>query len=205
MPDEGGTPQRASARSTLPSVQLETLDLATGASRPIPLAEASDGAWNEAGTALFFVRLPFQGSHTKRYRGGTVQQLWRWDGGDAEAVPLTADYPGTSRNPMTWSGRVYFLSDRDGTMNLWSMTGDGKDLRQHTVFEHCWTPLDIRAQYNSNKGSIYGVVSDRWKNLAFKAPKQSTLYPNLFFVGGSANPGGGSYLPWGSKRWTNRK
>jgi diapolycopene oxygenase len=65
------------------------------------------------------------------------------------------------------------------------------NLRQHTVFEHCWTPLDIREQYNSNKGSIYGVVSDRFKNLAFKAPKQSVRYPNLFFVGGSVNPGGG--------------
>jgi diapolycopene oxygenase len=66
-----------------------------------------------------------------------------------------------------------------------------ENLRQHTVFEHCWTPLDIREQYNSNKGSIYGVVSDRFKNLAFKAPKQSVRYPNLFFVGGSVNPGGG--------------
>jgi len=66
-----------------------------------------------------------------------------------------------------------------------------KDLRKHIVFEHVLTPLDIREKYNSNKGSIYGVVSDRWKNLAFKAPKQSTLYPNLFFVGGSVNPGGG--------------
>lgn len=66
-----------------------------------------------------------------------------------------------------------------------------KDLRKHTVYEHVWTPLDIRAQYYSNKGSIYGVVSDRWKNLAFKAPKQSTKYENLFFVGGSVNPGGG--------------
>ncbi len=66
-----------------------------------------------------------------------------------------------------------------------------KDLRKHIVFEHVLTPHDIREKYNSNKGSIYGVVSDRWKNLAFKAPKQSTLYPNLFFVGGSVNPGGG--------------
>lgn len=65
------------------------------------------------------------------------------------------------------------------------------DLRKHVVFEHCWTPVDIREQYYSNKGSIYGVVSDRFKNLAFKAPKQSTKYPNLFFVGGSVNPGGG--------------
>jgi len=66
-----------------------------------------------------------------------------------------------------------------------------ENLRKHIVFEHFWTPLDIREQYNSNKGSIYGVVSDRFKNLAFKAPKQSTKYPNLFFVGGSVNPGGG--------------
>ena len=65
------------------------------------------------------------------------------------------------------------------------------DLRKHVVFEHFWTPLDIREQYNSNKGSIYGVVSDRFKNLAFKAPKQSVKYPNFFFVGGSVNPGGG--------------
>ena len=66
-----------------------------------------------------------------------------------------------------------------------------KDLRRHTVFEHCWTPLDLREQYYSNCGSIYGVVSDRFENFAFKAPKQSTRYPNLFFVGGSVNPGGG--------------
>jgi diapolycopene oxygenase len=66
-----------------------------------------------------------------------------------------------------------------------------KDLRRHTVFEHCWTPLGIRQHYYSNKGAIYGVVSDRFKNLAFKAPKQSTKYSNLFFVGGSVNPGGG--------------
>ncbi len=29
-----------------------------------------------------------------------------------------------------------------------------KDLRRHVVFEHCWTPLDIRQQSYSNKGSI---------------------------------------------------
>jgi diapolycopene oxygenase len=65
------------------------------------------------------------------------------------------------------------------------------DLRQHIVFEHFWTPQDIEKTYHSNHGSIYGVVSDRFRNLAFKAPKQSTRYRGLFFVGGSVNPGGG--------------
>lgn len=66
-----------------------------------------------------------------------------------------------------------------------------KDLRKHIVFEHVWTPVDIQEQYYSNKGSIYGVVSDRTTNFAFKNAKHSSRYDNLFFVGGSVNPGGG--------------
>lgn len=66
-----------------------------------------------------------------------------------------------------------------------------RGLREHTVFEHVWTPRDIREHYRSNRGSIYGVVSDRFRNFAFKAPKHSTRYENLWFVGGSVNPGGG--------------
>lgn len=65
------------------------------------------------------------------------------------------------------------------------------DLRKHIVCQHVWTPHDIRERYGSNKGSIYGVVSDRFRNLSFKAPKRSARYDNLWFVGGSVNPGGG--------------
>ena len=66
-----------------------------------------------------------------------------------------------------------------------------KDLRRHIVVEDFWTPFDIEAKYGSNRGSIYGVVCDRRKNFAFKAPKQSRRFRNLFFVGGSVNPGAG--------------
>ena len=94
---------------------------------------------------------------------------------------IREDRPLTREDYFKLKDRILYKLERMGL----------KDLRKHIVFEHVWTPHDIRAQYNSHKGSIYGVVSDRWKNLAFKAPKQSTLYPNLFFVGGSVNPGGG--------------
>lgn len=65
------------------------------------------------------------------------------------------------------------------------------DLRKHIVVEDFWTPFDIEKKYYSNRGSIYGVVCDRRTNFAFKAPKRSKDYENLFFVGGSTNPGGG--------------
>jgi diapolycopene oxygenase len=65
------------------------------------------------------------------------------------------------------------------------------DLRKYIIVEDFWTPFDIEERYLSNCGSIYGVVSDMRKNFAFKAPKRSPNYRNLFFVGGSVNPGGG--------------
>jgi diapolycopene oxygenase len=65
------------------------------------------------------------------------------------------------------------------------------DLRKHIVVEDFWTPFDIERRYGSNCGSIYGVACNRTKNFAFKAPKQSKEFANLFFVGGSVNPGGG--------------
>ncbi|HBI42936.1 MAG TPA: protease [Planctomycetales bacterium] len=124
------------ADTTLPQTRLVALDLSktevAAVRQPVPLAQAADGVYDEAGKTLFFTRLPFQGSHTKRYKGGTAQNLWKYSVDGAEAAPLTADYPGTSKNPMWWQGRVYFLSDRDGTMNLWSMKPDGGDLKQHS-------------------------------------------------------------------------
>lgn len=66
-----------------------------------------------------------------------------------------------------------------------------EDLRSHIVYEHIWTPQEIQKNYYSNMGSIYGVVSDKKLNKGLKAPKKSPLYKNLFFVGGSVNPGPG--------------
>jgi diapolycopene oxygenase len=65
------------------------------------------------------------------------------------------------------------------------------DLRKHIVVEETWTPLDIERRYFSNKGSIYGVVTDRFKNMGFKAGKKSRNLKNLYFTGGSVNPGPG--------------
>jgi len=65
------------------------------------------------------------------------------------------------------------------------------DLRKHIVTEELWVPETIEEMYYSNHGAIYGVVSDKKLNKGFKTPKKSKLYNNLYFVGGSVNPGGG--------------
>jgi len=142
--------------STLPNTQLVVLDPKTNAENILPLSQAADGSFDPAGRALYFTRLPFQGSYTKRYKGGTAQNLWRYTAGDPEASPLTADYPGTSKNPMLWQGRVYFVSDRDGTMNLWSMDAGGGALRQHTFHKG----FDVSSPSLHNGKIAYQLVAD---------------------------------------------
>lgn len=66
-----------------------------------------------------------------------------------------------------------------------------KNLRKHIVSEELWTPQTIESTYYSTQGSIYGVNSIRKTNMGFKNKKQSAFYDNLYFVGGSVNPGGG--------------
>lgn len=153
MPIDGGTPTRLTysgrmnvagwtpegkvlvstdVRATLPDAQLATIDPGNRQMSLFPLAQASDGAVDPATKTLFFTRLRFQGSNTKRYQGGTAQGIWKYAEGAPEAVNLTKDFSGTSKGPMLWKGRVYFLSDRDGAMNLWSMDASGGGLKQHT-------------------------------------------------------------------------
>ncbi len=123
--------------ATLPDAEVGWVNPSDDSHGLIPLAQAADGGYDANGT-FFFTRFPFQGSHTKRYKGGTAQNIWRFAKRGAEAQPLTSDYTGTSKDPMPWKGRIYFLSDRDGIMNLWSMDEQGHDLKQlthHPVYD----------------------------------------------------------------------
>lgn len=178
MPIDGGTPTRwtwdsgrmivtgwtpdgdvlytSDTGSTLPSFQLFRLDLDTGLRTQLPLAEAADGAIDPASGTLAFTRLAFQGSHTRHYQGGTAQQLWSLAKGATEATPLTTDYDGTSKAPMWFQGRIVFVTDRDGTMNLWSMAPDGKSQFQHT--HHVgW---DVQTPSLSNGKVVYKLGAD---------------------------------------------
>jgi tricorn protease len=141
--------------SGLPNTQLVRVHPGTGVRTPIELAQASDGAYGPDGRTLFFTRFAFQGSYTKRYQGGTAQNIWRFDG-QAEAAPMTADFKGTSKHPMPWKDRIYFLSDRDGHMNVWSMSGAGTDLRQHTRHDG----LDAQTPSLSNGRIAYQLGAD---------------------------------------------
>ena len=81
----------------------------------------------------------------KRYRGGTAGRLWTGPAtaigpGAADGTPgpflrVLADLPTQFASPMIVGGRLAFLSDHEGTGNVYSCALDGSDLRRHTDHE----------------------------------------------------------------------
>lgn len=95
-------------------------------------------------------------------------------------IPYIQDQPFSAEDYQAFEERV--LSKLEG-MGL-------TDLRKRIVTRDNWLPEDIHARYYSHRGAIYGTVSNQ-KNKGFKNSKKSKLYDNLYFVGGTVNPGGG--------------
>lgn len=104
----------------------------------LPLLDANLATFSGDGQDLFFTRhgLSMSNDNAKLYRGGRMSQLWRYRmGSETEAERLAADFGAPIRHPMWWENRIYFLSDKDGHDNIWSVDETGGDPRQHTSFE----------------------------------------------------------------------
>lgn len=71
----------------------------------------------------------------KHYRGGMADDVWIFDFKTGQTTNVTND-PSQDICPM-WApdNRIYFISDRDGRMNLFSTDLTGKDTKQLTTFQ----------------------------------------------------------------------
>lgn len=96
-------------------------------------------------------------------------------------IPHIQDQPFTGEDYEAFVEKVLIKLEKMGL----------EELRANIVTKDVWTPEDIQRTYYSDRGAIYGTVSDKKKNKGFKHPKKSERYDNLYFVGGTVNPGGG--------------
>ena len=97
-------------------------------------------------------------AHWKRYRGGTSGRLWVRDGAAASFTRILPGLPGQVTSPMLAGGRIVFLSDHEGTGNLYSCALDGSGLRRHTDHDGFY------ARNPSTDGTriVYHVAGEIW-------------------------------------------
>ena len=126
--------------SHLPRAHAITPGDGAPASRMLPFGPSSDIAIEPGAVALLTGRTG-DPAWRKRYRGGTSGRIWLRTGSDdgdsadnsgAPFRQLLADVAGHFANPMLVGGRLAFLSDHEGTGNIYSVALDGSDLRRHT-------------------------------------------------------------------------
>jgi tricorn protease len=133
-----------------------------GAPRRLPYGPVSDLAVGADAVALLSGRHRREPASWKRYRGGTAGRLWvaRTSGGaPAEGFTrVVAGLPGQFSSPMLAGGRLVFLSDHEGTANLYSCTLDGGGLRRHTDHDGFY------ARHASTDGTriVYQCAGDIW-------------------------------------------
>ena len=126
--------------------------------RRLPFGPVSDLALESAGTALLTSRENSEPAFWKRYRGGTAGKLWIATGDDPLFTQILADLNTQLGSPMLIGGRLFFLSDHEGTGNIYSCALDGTDLARHT---------DHDGKYARNPSTdghriVYHVAGDIW-------------------------------------------
>ena len=129
----------------------------------LPFGQVADLAIEPTGVALLTstYRDP---AFWKRYRGGTAGRLWtRPDGAEAsQPAPgftrILAGLAGQLSSPMLAGGRLAFLSDHEGTGNLYSCALDGSDLRRHTDHDGWYA----RNASTDGQRIVYHCAGDVW-------------------------------------------
>ena len=174
---QGWTPQGevvyASENQSGPSGRrvLRAVDPRTLALRTLPLDDATEMSIDPRSGVVYFTRLGLlmTNDNARLYRGGALARIWRYDPQTAaEATRVTpAGSPSlvdsAQARPMWWNGRLYFVSDADGTHNLWSMGPDGADPRQLT-HHRGW---DVRGARLDGGRIAYQLGADlRWFEIA---------------------------------------
>ncbi len=102
-----------------------------GPSRVLPYGPVAGVAVEEGTQALLNGSWGRDPAYWKRYRGGTAGRLWTATGG-GPFQRILASLNGQFASPMLVGDRLAFLSDHEGTGNVYSCRLDGSDLRRHT-------------------------------------------------------------------------
>ncbi len=83
---------------------------------------------------------------------------------------------------------------RSAIMNRFEEEGM-KDFREHVKFELCFTPESWKSEFNLTKGGTFGSLAHNLLQMGFLRPgNYHKKYRNLYFAGGSTQPGSGMPL-----------
>jgi tricorn protease len=158
--------------------RLYTVSIEGGLPQPLPMPKSGAGDFSPDGKQIVYSPL-FRDFRTwKRYSGGWAQQLYIFDLKSHAQEKITNDVR-CHRDPMWIGGKIYFSSDKDDTLNLYSYDPKSKTTEQLTKSAK-W---DVRWPSSDHSGrivyeldgelNIFDIATGATKHLSIDVPSDA--------------------------------
>ncbi len=157
--------------------QLFVAPVDGGLSTELPLPSGGFCSFSPDGKKLAYNQVFREFRTWKYYRGGMADDVWVYDFKTKETVNVTNN-PAQDIFPMWHGDVIYFLSDRDHTMNLFSYntkTKETKKLTNYDKYDIKFPSLGDNAIVYENGGYIY------YYDLSTQVPQKVEVYINNDF------------------------
>ncbi|MCG7541020.1 MULTISPECIES: S41 family peptidase [unclassified Pseudoalteromonas] len=127
-----------------------------GLEQPMAIPETGGGMLSPDGSKYVYTPIDREFRTWKRSRGGRAQDVWIYDLENNTSKQLTTD-KATDQQPTWVNDSIYFVSDRDYTLNLYKYR-DGKSpvkMTDHKDFDVLWPSAGPDAIVYENGGYLY--------------------------------------------------
>ncbi len=112
-------------------MKLFTIGTGGGYPEALPLFEGELTSYSADGKKIAYNRMSREFRTWKRYKGGMAQDIWLYDFERNESARLT-EFEGTDAFPMWHGDRIYFISDREHTMNIYCLELESRKITKLT-------------------------------------------------------------------------
>lgn len=158
-----------------------------GLETPLQIPEAGGGKFSPDGKKIVYTPISREFRTWKRYKGGRAQDVWIYDLEKDESKRLTT-FEGTDRHPIWYKDKIYFVSDRDLILNIYSYdlkTSKIERITNHSQYDVLWPSGRDGAIVYENGGYIYKLdletnQTQRLKiNINFDNPNLLPYFKNV--------------------------
>jgi tricorn protease len=135
------------------------VSLAGGLETPLQVPEGSGATFSPDGKAIAYTPVTREFRTWKRYRGGRAQDVWIYDLARDTARNITNN-PATDQHPIWYKDTIYFVSDRDLTLNFYAYdlkTSEVRKVTNYTDYDVLWPSGKEGVIAYENGGYIYAL------------------------------------------------
>ena len=111
-----------------------------GLETALQIPEAGGGTFCPCGKKIVYAPISREFRTWKRYKGGQAQDIWIYDLEKNTSERITT-FPGTDRHPIRYKEKIFFVSDRDLSLNVFAYDTTNKQtekITNHTDFDVLW-------------------------------------------------------------------